>query len=47
MPFVYDEKQGIHLSMVPTIVKPMAVFTHPSLLEFLIEISKFAAHIFI
>jgi hypothetical protein len=47
MPFVYDERQGIHSSMVPTIVEPKAVFTQPSLLEFLTEISKFATRIFI
>jgi hypothetical protein len=47
MPFVYDESQGIHLSTVPTIVGPKDVFTRPGLLEFLTEISKFAARIFI
>jgi hypothetical protein len=45
MPFLYDVKQGIHSSMVPTIVGPKAVFMRPGLLEFLIEISKFAARI--
>jgi hypothetical protein len=47
MPFVYDESQGIHSSTVPTIVGPKAIFTRPGLLEFLTEISKFAARIFI
>jgi hypothetical protein len=47
MPFVYDERQRIHSSTVPTIVGPKAIFTHPGLLEFLIEISKFVARIFI
>jgi hypothetical protein len=47
MPFVYDERQGIHSSMVPTIVGPKAIFVRPGLLEFLIEISKFAVCIFI
>jgi hypothetical protein len=47
VPFVYAERQGIHSSMVPTIVGSMVVFTHPGLLEFLTEISKFATHIFI
>jgi hypothetical protein len=26
MPFVYDERQGIHSSTVPTIVGPKAIF---------------------
>jgi hypothetical protein len=47
MPFVYDERQGIHSSTVPTNVEPKVVFTRPGLLEFLTEISKFAARIFI
>jgi hypothetical protein len=47
MLFVYDVRQGIYSSTVPMIVKPKAIFTHPALLEFLTEISKFAAHIFI
>jgi hypothetical protein len=47
MPFVYDVRQGIHSSTVPTIVGPKAIFTRPDLLEFLTEISKFAARIFI
>jgi hypothetical protein len=47
MPFVYDERQGIHSSTVPTIVGPKAVFMRLGLLEFLTEISKFAARIFI
>jgi hypothetical protein len=47
MPFLYDVKQGIHSSTVPTIVGPKVVFTRPGLLEFLTEISKFAARIFI
>jgi hypothetical protein len=47
MPFVYDERQGIHSSTVPTIVGPKVVFTRPGLLEFLIEINKFSARIFI
>ena len=47
MPFVYDVKQGIYPSMVPMIVGPKAVFTCPSLLEFLTKISKFATCIFI
>jgi hypothetical protein len=47
MPFVYDERQGIHSSTIPMVVGPKAVFTRPGLLEFLTEISKFAARIFI
>jgi hypothetical protein len=47
MPFVYDVSHGIYLSTVPTVVGPKAVFTRPGLLEFLTEISKFAARIFI
>jgi hypothetical protein len=47
MPFVYDERQGIHSSMVPMIVGPKVVFTRPGLLEFLTEIRKFATRIFI
>jgi hypothetical protein len=47
MPFMYDERKGIHSSTVPTIVGPKAVFTRPGLFEFLTEISKFAARIFI
>ena len=47
MPFVYDVKHEIHLSKVPTIVGPKAAYTRPGLLKFLIEISKFAARIFI
>jgi hypothetical protein len=47
MPFVYDERQGIHSSTVPMIVEPKADFTRLGLLEFLTEISKFAARIFI
>jgi hypothetical protein len=47
MPFVYDESQGIHSSTVPTIVGPKAIFMRPGLLEFLTEISKFVARIFI
>jgi hypothetical protein len=47
MPFVNDVKQGIHLSMVPTIIGLKAVFTHPGFLKFLIAISKFATRVFI
>ena len=47
MPFVYDVKHGIHSSTVPTIVGLKAVLMRPSLFKFLIEISKFAACIFI
>jgi hypothetical protein len=47
MPFLYDVKQGIHSSTVPTIVGPKAIFTSPGLLEFFTEISKFAARIII
>jgi hypothetical protein len=47
MPFVNSVQQGIHSSTVPTIVEPKAVFTWPGLLEFLTEISKFAACVFI
>ena len=47
MAFVYDMKYGIHLSTIPMIVGPKVVFTHPGLLKFLTEISKFAARIFI
>ena len=44
---MYNERQGIHSSIIPTIVEPRAVFTSLGLLEFLTEISKFAARIFI
>ena len=47
MLFVYDVKHGIRSSTIPTIIGPKAVFTHPRLLKFLTEISKFATHIFI
>jgi hypothetical protein len=47
IPFVYDVRQRIHSSTVPTIVGPKAVFMRLGLLEFLTEISKFAALIFI
>jgi hypothetical protein len=47
MPFVYDVKQEIHSSTVPTIVGPKVVFTRPGLFEFLIEISNFVACIII
>ena len=47
MPFVYDERQRIHLSTVPTIVGSKNIFTHPGLLELFTKISKFAARIFI
>jgi hypothetical protein len=47
MPFLFDVKQGIHSSTVPTIIRPKVVFTCPGLLEFLTEISKFVARIFI
>jgi hypothetical protein len=47
MPFVNDVKQGIHSSMVSTIVEPKAIFMHLGLLEFLTTISKFAACVFI
>jgi hypothetical protein len=45
--FVNDVKQGIHSPTVPTIVGPKAVFTHPSLYEFLTTISEFAARVLI
>ena len=47
MPFLYNVKQGIYSSTIPTIVEPKAVFMGPSLLKFLIEINKFVAYIFI
>jgi hypothetical protein len=47
MPFMNSVQQGIHSSTVPTIVGPKAVFTQPSLLEFLTTISKFATRVFI
>jgi hypothetical protein len=47
MAFVNDVKDGIHSSTIPTIVGPKAVFTRPSLLEFLTAISEFAARVFI
>jgi hypothetical protein len=47
MPFMNDVKQGIHLSTVPTIVRPKAAFKCLGLLEFFTTISKFAARIFI
>jgi hypothetical protein len=47
MPLVNDVKLEILLSMVPTIIKPKGVFKHPGLSEFLIAISKFAAHVVI
>jgi hypothetical protein len=47
MLFVYNVRQGIHSSTVPTIIGPKAVFTRPGLLEFLTEISKFVGRIFI
>jgi hypothetical protein len=47
MHFLCDVRQGIQSSTISTSVGPMAIFTHPSLLVFLIEINKFAAHIFI
>ena len=43
MPFVNSVLQRIHLSTVPTIVGPKAVFTRPGLHEFFTMISKFAA----
>lgn len=46
-PCVYDVKHGIHSSTVATIVGPKAVYTRPGLLNFLTEISKFAARIVI
>jgi hypothetical protein len=45
MPFVYDVRQGIHSSTVPTIVGPKAVFTYPGLLEFLTEISNCCSYL--
>jgi hypothetical protein len=45
--FVNDVKQGIHSPTVPTIVKPKAVFTRPSLYEFFTTISEFAARVLI
>jgi hypothetical protein len=47
MPFVNSVQQGIHLSTVPTIVGPKAVFTRPGLHEFLIAISKFTAKVIV
>ena len=47
MPFINDEKDGIPSSTNPTIIGPKAIFTHPSLLEFLTAISMFGAYIFI
>jgi hypothetical protein len=47
MPFVNSVQQGIHSSMVPTIVGPKAVFTRPGLHEFLFVINKFAAKVII
>ena len=47
MPFVYDIEHGIHLSTIPMIVGPKAVYTHPGLLKFLTKISKFIARIVI
>ena len=46
-PCVYDVEHGIHSSTVSTIVGPKAVYARPGLLNFLIEISKFAARIVI
>ena len=43
MPFVNSVLQRIHVSTVPTIVGPKAVFTRPGLHEFFTMISKFAA----
>jgi hypothetical protein len=47
MLFVNSVQQRIHSSTVPTIVGPKAVFTRPSLHEFLTTISKFAARVII
>jgi hypothetical protein len=47
MPLKYDVKVEIHLSMVPTIVRPKAVFTRPCLFEFLRETRKFVARVII
>ena len=47
MPFVNTVQQGIHSSMVPTIIRPKAIFIRPSLHEFLFAISKFVAKIII
>jgi hypothetical protein len=46
-PFIQLGHQLSYSSTVPTIVGPKVVFTRPGLLEFLTEISKFAARIFI
>ena len=46
-PCVYDVEHGIHSSTVPTVVGPKAVYARPGLLNFLTEISKFAARIVI
>jgi hypothetical protein len=47
MPFVNDVRDGIHSSMVPTIVEPKAVYACPNLFEFFTTISKFAPCVFI
>jgi hypothetical protein len=47
MLFVNDVKQGIHSPMVPTIVGPKAVFTHPGRHEFFTMISEFATRVLI
>jgi hypothetical protein len=44
---VNDVKQGIHSPTVPTNVGPKAVFTRPSLHDFLTTISEFAARVLI
>jgi hypothetical protein len=47
MPFMNSVQQGIHSSMVPTIVGTKAVFTRPGLHEFLSAVSKFATKVII
>ena len=47
MPFVNSMQQGIHSSMISTIIGLKAVFTRPGLHEFWYEISKFAAKLII
>jgi hypothetical protein len=40
MPFVNDVKQGIHSSIIPTIVGPKAIFTCLRLLKFFTAINR-------
>jgi hypothetical protein len=47
MPFVNDVKQGIHSSIIPTIVGPKAIFTCLRLLKFFTAINKFTSSVFI